>query len=108
METKEKSGPAVGQVFIKEFYIVGVVPKLLPKGFFICGDHGPATSSSQEDGLYPCIGSDRQAAEEQYAKALETYANMPELGTVVMFKFTGGVIEKMQEFATKDQATIQA
>jgi len=90
--------PKLGQTFVKEFYIIAVVPKIEAKGFFVCGTGGIPTSTSEVDGVRPTITPDREQALQWYEEAKRTYAKMREHGVLVLIKFAGGIIDKMQEY----------
>lgn len=87
--------PKLNEVFVKEFFIVGVVPEAMPKGFFVCGDGGMETASSHVDHLLPTLGTNGEKAQEWFERACEQYAKQAGMGAVVLIKFTGGVIEKI-------------
>lgn len=89
----------IGGVLVKEFFIVAFVPDGGP-GLFIIGSGGAKTSTSQMDGLLPCIGTVRTTAEEQFKRAEQEATNgqYPK-GAVVMIELRAGKIAKMKQVA---------
>lgn len=85
----------IGAVFVKEFFIVAFVPDG-GAGFFVIGSGGNPTSTSHEDGLMPCVGTERKVAEEQFKRAEQeiNFGQYPK-GALMLIELRGGKIAKM-------------
>lgn len=101
----------IGDVLIKEFFIVAFVPEQPGgnKGFFICGGSGVSNSPFGSDQIEPCITTDRHAANSMFERAQKTFQATPVNGSLVLIRLAPGLIEQIDTVTTNQQeVTIRA